>query len=52
MLKWRFADEFHGVVCTQESLSKSFENELVEDMLSLITVFSAKLYGKRRGKKK
>ena len=39
------------VICTEETLSKSFENELVEDMLSLITVFSAKIYG-RRGKKK
>ena len=38
------------VICTEETLSKSFENELVEDMLSLITVFSAKIYG-RRGKK-
>lgn len=39
------------VICTEETLPKSFENELVEDMLSLITVFSAKIYG-RRGKKK
>ena len=39
------------VICTEETLSKSFENELVEDMLSIITVFSAKIYG-RRGKKK
>lgn len=28
-------------------LSKSFENELVEDMLTLMASFSAKIYGKR-----
>lgn len=30
-----------------ETLSQSFENELVEDMLSLIASFSSKIYGKR-----
>ena len=28
-------------------ISKSFENELVEDMLTLMASFSAKIYGKR-----
>jgi len=32
---------------TCETLSKSYENELVEDMLSLITSFSSKIYGRR-----
>lgn len=36
-----------AVEYAEETLSQSFEAELVKDMLSLITVFSAKLYGKR-----
>jgi len=31
----------------EEVLSKSYENELVEDMLSLLSSFSAKIYSKR-----
>jgi putative resolvase len=31
----------------EEVLSKSYENELVEDMLSLLASFSAKIYSKR-----
>lgn len=48
----------HGVEieCVEEVFPKSFENELVEDMLSLLSSFSSKIYGKRgaenRGKKK
>jgi len=39
----------HGVEieCVEEVFPKSFENELVEDMLSLLSSFSAKIYGKR-----
>lgn len=39
----------HGVEVeyVEEVLNDSFEAELVKDMLSLITVFSAKLYGQR-----
>lgn len=39
----------HGVKVeyVEEVLNDSFEAELVKDMLSLITVFSAKLYGQR-----
>lgn len=39
----------HGVLVewTTETLPQSFENELVEDMLSLTTSFSSKIYGKR-----
>ena len=33
-------------------LNKSFENELVEDMLTLMASFSAKIYGKRSHKNK
>ena len=35
------------VVCAKQVLPKSFEAELVEDMLALIATFSAKIYGKR-----
>lgn len=39
----------HGVALevVEETLPKSYENELVEDMLSLISSFSSKIYGKR-----
>ena len=39
----------HGVEVEymDETLNKSFENELVEDMLTLMASFSAKIYGKR-----
>lgn len=42
----------HGVVVeyVEEVLEESFEADLVKDMLSLITVFSAKLYGQRSKK--
>jgi len=41
--------ESHNVIVewTCETLSKGYENELVEDMLSLITSFSSKIYGRR-----
>lgn len=39
--------ESHGVEVewTQETLEASYENELVEDMLSLIASFSSRIYG-------
>ena len=39
----------HGVVVeyVEQTLNISFENELVEDMLTLMASFSAKIYGKR-----
>lgn len=39
----------HGVVVEwiSETLSQSFEGELVEDILSIIASFSSKIYGKR-----
>jgi predicted site-specific integrase-resolvase len=41
------------VEIVNQSEDKTFEQELVDDVLSLITVFSAKLYGSRsrKGKK-
>lgn len=35
------------IVCVEQTLPKSFENELVEDMISLMASFSAKVYGRR-----
>lgn len=40
------------VVILNEDEQKSYEEELVEDVLSIITVFSAKLYGSRSHKNK
>jgi putative resolvase len=41
--------ESYGVAIeyVEETLPKAFEDELVEDMLSLMASFSAKIYGKR-----
>lgn len=35
-----------------DNTEKSYEEELVEDMIQIVTVFSCKLQGKRRGKTK
>ena len=40
------------VVILNEEEQKTYEEELVEDILSIITVFSAKLYGGRSHKNK
>lgn len=41
--------ESYGVTieCVEDKLPKSFEDELVDDMLTLMASFSAKIYGKR-----
>lgn len=46
--------ESHGVVieCIEEVLPKSYETELVEDMISLMASFSAKVYGKRSAERR
>lgn len=43
----------HGVeiITKEEREDKTDEEELVEDILKIVTVFSARLYGKRGGKK-
>jgi putative resolvase len=38
------------IIHVEEVLSKSFENELCEDMISLMASFSAKIYSKRSSK--
>ncbi len=57
----RFGYELIEMICNNhnceieiinETESKTFENELVEDLISLVTVFSAKLYGSRSHKNK
>lgn len=44
----------HGVVieCMESVLPKSYEAELVEDILSLMASFSAKIYGKRSAERR
>ena len=44
----------HGVevIILNDEEQKTYEEELVEDVLSVITVFSAKLYGSRSHKNK
>ncbi len=46
--------KYHNVevVILNEDEDKTYEEELVEDVLSIITVFSAKLYGSRSQKNK
>lgn len=48
MCKWHNVE----VVIVSQDESKSCEEELVDDVLSIITVFSAKLYGSRSHKNK
>ncbi len=40
------------IICINEVLPKSFENELVEDMLSLLSSFSSRIYGKRSAERR
>lgn len=46
--------KYHNIeiIVLSESESKTYEEELVDDVLSVITVFSAKLYGSRSHKNK
>lgn len=37
--------------CVDENGEKSYEEELVEDMLAIVSSFSARLYGRRGAKK-
>ena len=41
--------EFYNceVVILEKQLNKSFEHELVADVIEIMTVFTAKMYGKR-----
>ena len=56
----RFAFDLFNTICKMhnteieiiDNTEKSYEEELVEDMIQIITVFSCKLQGKRRGKTK
>ena len=40
------------VVILKEGVKKEFEEEMVEDMIAIVTSFSARMYGRRGGKKK
>jgi len=41
-----------GIECVEKSLPKTFEAELVEDMLTLVASFSAKIYGRRSAERR
>ena len=45
--------ESHGVelLVKEDDVDESAEEELVEDVLKIVTVFSARLYGKRGGRR-
>lgn len=47
LLKKYFEDFGVEVEVMEDTLPKSYESELVEDMLSLMSSFSARIYGKR-----
>jgi predicted site-specific integrase-resolvase len=51
LFKWIFQKQNSILLCDQESLEES-TNELTEDILSIITVFTARYYGKRQYRKK
>lgn len=40
------------IECVEKSLPKTFEAELVEDMLTLVASFSAKIYGRRSAERR
>lgn len=40
------------ILIIYEEKEISFEKTLIQDLISIITVFSSKLYGKRSGKNK
>lgn len=50
----KFYFESHGVEVEvmQDTLPKSYEAELIEDMLSLIASFSSRIYGKRSAERR
>ena len=47
LVELMFTSHSVQVECIEEVLGKSFEDELVKDMLTLMASFSAKIYGKR-----
>ncbi len=40
------------IIIMQNAEVKGFEEEMVEDIIALVTSYSAKMYGRRGGKKK
>jgi predicted HAD superfamily phosphohydrolase len=45
-------EEFQDIEWLEDVLPKSYESELVEDMVSLMSSFSARVYGKRSAENK
>ncbi|MFK7873078.1 MAG: hypothetical protein AB8C84_07895 [Oligoflexales bacterium] len=53
-LIFKICDAFGAKVCIleEEAAAKSHEEELARDVVTLMTVFSARLYGRRRHTRK
>lgn len=47
----RYVQEFDSEIRVMEEVEKDDERELVEDLIAITTSFSARIYGKRGGKK-
>jgi putative resolvase len=51
-LKWYFGSYGVTIHCLEENEQKSVQDEMVDDLIAIITSFSGKLHGMRSGKKK
>jgi predicted site-specific integrase-resolvase len=47
-----FASHNVKIICVEEDLSKTFENELVSDIISLMTSFTATIHSRRKRQSK
>ena len=47
IFEYFFSNYGVSIECVEKILPKSFENELVEDILTIMMSYSAKIYGKR-----
>jgi putative resolvase len=51
-LKWYFGSYGVTIHCLEENEQKSVQDEMVDDLIAIITSFSGKIHGMRCGKKK
>jgi putative resolvase len=51
-LKWYFGSYGVTIHCLEENEQKSVQDEMVDDLIAIITSFSGKIHGMRSGKKK
>jgi predicted site-specific integrase-resolvase len=52
IIEFMLAQRGVGIICDSNDEHKSREEELTEDIISIITVFSAKIYGRRKYRKR